>query len=95
MTSVAARGMQVVRTRFRVLARSASRLPARISTATKIRNAKTDMAGSVIGTPPHRAERNTEEYGLSIVTWQPEVPVASSPASPGRNEQCTPWTCRS
>src|ERR1041384_7248646 len=42
--------------------------------------------------PPHTPVRITDEYGLIIATWQPDSPVC---VTPGMNEQCRLWTCRS
>ena len=48
-------------------------------------NANTAIAGSEIGVPPPTFFRNTDEYGLIIATWQPDVPFSAS--APGMNEQ--------
>jgi hypothetical protein len=66
---------------------SRSRPDKRSCSAQKNRKAKTPMAGSEIGRPPQSDVRNTDEYGLIIVTWQPELPVMSASARPGTNEQ--------
>src|SRR5690349_24351614 len=47
--------------------------------AQNARKQNTDIAGSEIGIPPQTDDRNTDEYGLIKVTWQPLLPTSVEP----------------
>src|SRR5688572_16099318 len=80
-------GSVVASARNPVARRSPSRRVTSSVAAKNARNANTDIAGSETGIPPQNVFRSTDEYGLIIVTPQPELPGASSDAIPGTNEQ--------
>ena len=78
-----------------VVPRSRSRRCNRMSRPRYSSQANTEKPPSEIGMPPHTVDLRIDEYGLIIVTAQPELPVRSALVTPGMNEQWIPWTCRS
>src|ERR1700742_4382231 len=95
ITAEAASGTTQSKSRLNSALRSRSARRSKITPLSAAIAANIDIAGSETGIPPHKLFRNSDEYGLISVSWQPSEPVGLLLDIPGMNEQCRLWTWRS
>src|ERR1700759_4442645 len=88
ITSDAATGMLASTSKLKSALRSTSQCSSRIKMHTAAMATKIDIAGSDTGMPPQNVVRNSDEYGLIKVSWQPSAALALLADMPGMNEQC-------